>query len=584
MKHYHYTNFFEKGQQKIKLYLYEDRIPNDDPVYTLKNILEGMNFEKLLNQYSNKGRKGYNPIMIYAIILYANMRGIFSVDKIVESCERDLGFIWLAGGEQPRRDVFYDFFNSKLTIEIIEDLHYQFIRRLEKENFVTLKTLFIDGTKIEANAGRYTFVWRGSINYHLINLLDQINELFKEYNTFIKESKFDKRYHLAEKEMIFIEGEERVRKIIEENRKRKHSNKEKIQNNTILEIDNVSPIDMLNTASAIYSIAVEEGIIFASGKGQKKTTLQRFYESFMDKGERLLKYKRYFENMGKDRNSYSKTDIEATFMRMKEDHMKNGQLKPAYNLQFAVENYFIVHTYVSNDRTDYKTLVPVVKKHQVHLHNTLMEVVADSGYSSEENLLYLKENEIESYIKLTEHEKKKSKKYYEDISKYYNMKTTTITDGSGNPQKAYICHNNRLLKYQKSEIRRVDGFERTFEIYASETCGGCLLKSECLYKYDPTRHEGKNKLMKINQRWDHLKSMAEENVLSEKGIKYRQIRSVMTEGSFGDMKENDGYRRFHRRGAEKVTKEITLYVMARNINKYYRFKQNLLEKYEGKVA
>ena len=134
-----------------------------------------------------------------------------------------------------------------------------------------------------------------------------------------------------------------------------------------------------------------------------------------------MEYKECFEIMGKDRNSYSKTDLEATFMRMKENHMLNGQLKPAYNVQIAVENYFLIHGYVSNDRTDYNTLIPVLEKHRNAFGDTLEAVTADSGYCSEKNLLYLKENEIKSFIKLQDHEKRKTRAYKEDIGKYYNM-------------------------------------------------------------------------------------------------------------------------------------------------------------------
>ena len=101
---------------------------------------------------------GYNPIMMYAVVTYANMRGVRSVDRIVELCERDLAFIWLTRGQKPKRDAFYEFKGKKLTSEILDDLNYQFLRRLQKEGLVTLKELFIDGTKIEANANRYTFV------------------------------------------------------------------------------------------------------------------------------------------------------------------------------------------------------------------------------------------------------------------------------------------------------------------------------------------------------------------------------------------------------------------------------------------
>ena len=170
----YYTDFFELGQQKINFSFFELHIPDDDPVYTLKKVMEELDFSGLLACYSDKGRNGYNPIMMYAVVTYANMRGVRAVDRIVELCERDLAFIWLTKGQKPKRDAFYEFKNKKLTGEVLDELNYQFMRRLQKEGLITLKELFIDGTKMEANANRYTFVWRGSINYHLAGLLDTI--------------------------------------------------------------------------------------------------------------------------------------------------------------------------------------------------------------------------------------------------------------------------------------------------------------------------------------------------------------------------------------------------------------------------
>lgn len=164
-------------------------------------------------------------------------------------------------------------------------------------------------------------------------------------------------------------------------------------------------------------------------------------------------YKECFEIMGKDRNSYSKTDLEATFMRMKEDHMKNGQLKAAYNVQIAVENYFIVQTYVSNDRTDYNTLIPVLEKHKNAFGEILEEVTADSGYCSEKNLLYLKKHKISSYIKLQDHEKRKTRAYTEEIGKYYNMKTQIFED-----ELYYICHDGRELHHIRTEKKEQAGY------------------------------------------------------------------------------------------------------------------------------
>ena len=178
------TTFLKLGNRKINFSLFELSLPDDDPVYTLKKVMEELDFSGLLACYSNKGRTGFNPIMLYAVVTYANMRGVRAVDRIVDLCQRDLAFIWLTKGQNPHRDVFYDFKGKKLTGEVLDELNYQFMRRLEKEGFLTLKELYIDGTKLEANANRYTFVWRGSLNYHLAGLLDAIDALYAKYNTF----------------------------------------------------------------------------------------------------------------------------------------------------------------------------------------------------------------------------------------------------------------------------------------------------------------------------------------------------------------------------------------------------------------
>ena len=154
LKQDYYNDFFEIGQQKINFSFYELSLPDDDPVYTLKKVMEKLDFSGLLACYSDKGRTGYNPIMLYSVVVtYANMRGVRAVDRIVDLRQRD---------------AFYDFKGKKLTGEILDELNYQFMRRLQKEGLITLKELYIDGTKIEANANRYTFVWRRSINYHQI--------------------------------------------------------------------------------------------------------------------------------------------------------------------------------------------------------------------------------------------------------------------------------------------------------------------------------------------------------------------------------------------------------------------------------
>ena len=558
---------------------FELNLPDDDPVYTLKKVMEDLDFSGLLANCSDKGRTGYNPIMMYAVVTYANMRGVRSVDRVVELCERDLAFIWLTRGQKPKRDAFYEFKGKKLTSEILDDLNYQFLLRLQKEGLVTLKELFIDGTKIEANANRYTFVWRGTINYHLAGLLDSIELNFARYNTFLQENGYGPKYDIGNAQMFVIEEMDKVRSVIEKNRKRKLSKHKKLANNTVIEIDNCSPLEILKLQKNLNTIASGEGIEFIYGKGKRKPEIQQLYEDLEHLGQRLMGYKECFEIMGKDRNSYSKTDLEATFMRMKEDHMLNGQLKPAYNVQIAVENYFIVHGYVSNDRTDYNTLIPVLEKHQQAFGSILEEVTADSGYCSEKNLLYLKEKGIESYIKLQDHEKRKTRAYAEDISKYYNMKVEVFED-----EQFYICHDGRELRHIRTETKEQDGYTQTFEVYGCADCSGCEHKARCLYKYNAEKDVEKNKVMKINEQWEELREKSHANIQSERGILKRQTRSIQTEGHFGDIKENENFRRFNYRSADKVYKEFMLYAIGRNINKYYRFLNEKLKKFEGKIT
>ena len=573
----YYNEFFELGQQKINFSFFELQLPEDDPVYTLKKVMEELDFSGLLAGYSDKGRKGYNPIMMYAVVTYANMRCVRGVDDMVDLCERDLAFIWLTQGQKPQRDAFYDFKGLKLTGEILDDLNYQFLRRLKKEGLITLKELFIDGTKMEANANRYTFVWRGSINYHLACLLDTIDALYTRYNTLLQEKGYGPKYDLGNAQMFIIEGMEKIRSVIEDNRKRKLTKHKKISNNTVIEIDNCSPLELLKLQKNLMRISQGEGIAFVYGKGKQKPELQKLYEELEECGKRLMGYKESFEIMGKERNSYSKTDLEATFMRMKEDHMRNGQLKPAYNVQIAVENYFIIHSYVSNDRTDYNTLIPVLEKHRKAFGEELEEVTADSGYCSEKNLLYLKEKGIAAYIKLQDHEKRKTRAYKEDISKYYNMTTQVFED-----EHYYICHDGRELRHIRTETKEQEGYTQTFEVYGCADCSGCEHKARCLYKYKEEKDSGRNKVMKINEQWESLKEASNANIQSEKGILKRKIRSIQTEGHFGDIKENEDFRRFHYRGEEKVYKEFMLYAIGRNINKYHRFLHHEIEKYEEK--
>lgn len=146
----------------------------------------------------------------------------------------------------------------------------------------------------------------------------------------------------------------------------------------------------------------------------------------------------------------------------------------------------------------------------------------------------------------------------------------------------YVCHGGRELRHIRPEMKEQDGYTQTFEGYGCADCSGCEHKPRCLYRYNTQKDADRNKVMKINERWEELKEESHGNIQSEKGSVKRKIRSIQTEGHFGDMKENEGFRRFYYRRTEKVYKEFMLYAIGRNINKYHLFQHQEIEKYEGK--
>ena len=528
-----YTSFSLYYQIKLPLDL-EISIPSDDPVRLVSAFVEEMDLSELYKTYGRIRKNQATPRQMLKLVIYAAMNRIYSSRDIRKACKRDINFMYLLEGvPAPDHATIARFISlhfsacAKALLAQMSDLLYLL-------GEISGKTIFIDGTKIESAANKYTFVWKKAITKNQVRLYTKLSSFVAECEELYG---IKTVYH----KRISIHTLKRLKK-------------------------------------QLCRVKVQEGIVFVHGIGRRKTQLQKSLEQLDQYLEKLKEYTKKLYTLG-DRNSYSKTDLEATFMRMKEDHMLNGQLKPAYNVQIAVENYFIVHGYVSSDRTDYNTLIPVLEKHKNAFGSILEEVTADSGYCSEKNLLYLKRNEISSYIKLQDHEKRKTRAYSEDISKYYNMRTGIFED-----EQFYICHAGRELRHLRTESKEQDGYTQTFEVYGCADCSGCEHKARCLYKYDAEKDAEKNKVMKINQQSEELKERSHANIQSERGILKRQTRSIQTEGHFGDIKENENFRRFNYRSADKVYKEFMLYAIGRNINKYHRFLYEKLRKFEGKTA
>ena len=295
-------------------------------------------------------------------------------------------------------------------------------------------------------------------------------------------------------------------------------------------------------------------LVFAVGKGKHKTQLQRDIEAlraFIDKKEE------YYSHLGKfgNRNSYSKTDVDATFMHMKDDYMRNGQLKPGYNIQIGVESEYIVGLGAFSNRSDVGTLIPFLNRLSSHTSMRYERIVADAGYESSENYLYLDENGYECFIKPTNYEISKTRKYKANPYTVENMKYNVKKD-------EYTCPNGRKLKFKRESTKTTEnGYMISTRYYSNDKCGRCPHKSKC--------HKSQNgyRTVRVNQTLNEYRPKVLEALTSEKGVLLRMNRSIQVEGVFGVLKEDFGFRRFLTKGKRNIETQFFLIAFAFNIKK-----------------
>jgi transposase len=492
---------------------FEVLIVADDSVRLLSQVLEELDYRKLMQAYSHRGRTATSPRTLFKIIVYAYMNNIYSSRKMEQACKRDINFMWLLGGEKAPDHNTISRFRSKRLIDVIDDLFYQLVEKLHSLGEISYKNIFIDGTKIEAHANKYTFVWKKATAKHEERLKGKIQTFIQEIN-----DTYGKPYALNIEEGI-VETLEQIILLLERQKE-------------------------------------EQKIEFVKGIGKRKSLLQKQFETAQEYLKKQQKYDNYNETFD-GRNSFSKTDTDATFMHMKEDHMRNAQLKPGYNLQIGVEGEYIVGAMTSSERSDQLTLIPFLEELSEKLPQKFENIVADAGYESEENYVYLDENKQKYYIKPQTYEIMKKKKFKNNISKRENMIYDQAAD-------EYICHNNKRLKYV-SEINRKSksGYQSKVKVYECENCEGCEYKALC------TKAQG-NRKVRVSPVFVEKRNQSLENIQSSQGIALRMNRSIQVEGAFGVLKEDYGFRRFLTRGKKNVLTEFMLLCFGYNINKLHK--------------
>lgn len=499
-------------------------IPEDDSVRLLSQFVEEMDLSDLYSTYERIRGNQATPRQLLKIVLYSYMNRIYSSRTIETSCHRDINFMYLLEGASAPDHATIARFRTLHFSLCSEEILAKTTEFLYSIGEISGEDIFIDGTKIEANANRYTFVWKKAVTKNMVKLLDKAasfvgncEELYAVKVTFEKHVKV---------------------KTLKKLRKK------------------------------LYEIKNSESIEFVYGKGKRKSQLQRDIEQLEEYLSKLKEYTKKIHKCG-ERNSYSKTDEDATFMRMKEDHMMNGQLKPAYNVQHGVDSEYIVWLTVCDKTTDTNTLIPFIKSMENCLSFKYKNIVADAGYESEENYVFIDKNNQLAFIKPSNYEISKTRKYQKDISKLENMDYNSDED-------LYICKAGRNLTLDKTITRKSkSGYKSEKSIYSCKDCSNCKHKKDCIKGNNcKTPFEDRCKVLETSKLFNAYRKEDLERIISEQGCRLRMNRSIQAEGSFADIKQDMEFRRYLCRGQQNVKAESTLLAMAHNINKLHHKIQN----------
>ena len=483
------------------------------PVRLLDAVLEELNYTELQHLYSSKGRKSkVPPHILFKIFIFAMSNGIYSTRKIQQQCEENINYMWLLQGYPCPSHMTFQRFFARCTFDIVTNLFAQLIEAISRRDTLSFNEVFIDGTKLEANANKYTFVWKKSIQKQLAKLPDKLailkDDVYKHCGIDVSAMNDELLY-------VFLDKE--------------------VQN---------------------------RHITFVHGKGSRKTVWQRLHERAEQLYDKRKEYEMHLEIMG-ERNSYSKTDHDATFMRMKEDHMRNGQLKPAYNIQLAVHAEYIMGIGVFPNPNDTNTLIPFVKELETLHTQQFNYIVADAGYDSYENLAWLAQHNYLSCIKPRDYEKAKHRAWHADISKARNMEYILTND-------AFICANGRKLNYAYTRKKTSkSGFKYESKVYICESCDNCGLRTDC-QRYVKNLETAGPKRIETTPKYDALLGDNTARMTSDEGIQLRTNRSIQVEGAFGVIKQDFGFKRFLHRGTGNIRKMLYLLAMGFNIAKLHK--------------
>ena len=496
--------------------LISDYLDICDPVLTFDRFMEEIELEKYLKSIPKHytGRLRYNPVSMLKTVLFGFMtNGYISLRELEDQCKVNLRFMYLMEHETPSYRTFGYFINEVIG-NSVEEIFNDINQKIFETEHVDLQHLYIDGSKFEANANKYSWVWKKATEKSRYRLFDKITHLFEEIN-----------------EELSFTGMK-------------------------LSINSEYAPEYIKEAAEKYAgVCQLDESEFVRGRGHHKSVQQRHYEKLTEYAEKLLEYVEKIHICGEGRNSYSKTDHSATFMRMKKDYMGNDQLLPAYNVQIGVADEYIAVVDVNQYRTDMDCFIPLMNKFRSTYGFYPKYPIADAGYGSYNNYIFCEQNGMEKYMKFTMFKKETTdKKYHEDPFRAVNFQIGA--DG------IMRCPNRKAFQFKYRRLVKGNNYGRQEEIYECEDCSACPYAERC------KKTEG-NRTVRINQELTSMHREVIDNLESIHGALLRMNRSIQAEGTFGIMKNDRWYKRVVRRGLNSVRLEVFLVSIGQNLYKFH---------------
>jgi transposase len=553
---------YTMGQMVLLPMDLEEEIEPNHLVRVVSAAIEKMDLRVVYEQYKGGGTSSYHPKMLLKVLIYAYTQQIYSSRKIAKALRENIYFMWLSGNSHPDFHTL-NRFRGVVIKETITEIFAAVLRILVEGGYVKLENYFVDGTKVEANASKYSFVWAKNTKRYteqvqakvaqMLEMIEQINAAEQgEYGEGdLAERGGSKPLDAAQLEARIAELNERLRQMPADDDP--HSP-------TLPAAPTETVPDQLDAAAARSAKVGRASLAKTKVDKRKKhqSKAQQLAKGIQQLGEdylpRLKKYEEQAAILGK-RNSYAKTDHDATFMRMKEDHMQNGQLKAGYNIQTGTEDQFVVGFSIHQRPGDPGCLIP-------HLEETKQQrggrqpqkAIADSAYGSEENYAYLEKEGIEAYVKYNTFHQETKPRHKPNPFAAENMPYDEAQD-------VFTCPNGKLLHYKATHRYHTDNhYESKRSKYVCEDCSQCPLKAQC------TKAEG-NRQIQVSFRLWQMRTQAKEKLLSVQGTTLCKQRSMDVETVFGRIKQDWGFRRFLLRGLENVKAEWGLLCIAHNLAK-----------------